>query len=116
RDTADLATGLAGMGRALTSMLQRLGQGCLQQVQFTADASHELRTPLSVVLSHAELALTRPRSPDEYRAALETCLRAAQRMKSLVDELLTLARADAGRLELKHERVDLRHIAADSVA
>jgi two-component system, OmpR family, sensor kinase len=85
-------------------------------VRFTADASHELRTPLSIIHSHAELALARDRTAPEYKQALETCLRAAKRTKSLVDALLVLARADAGKLDLKYERFDLKDAADESLS
>ena len=104
---------LAQLGAILNDMLGRLETSFEQQVRFTADASHELRTPLSVFLAHIELAMSRPRTAEEYREALTTCGRAAGRMKSLVDDLLTLARADAGRLALKATRVDLGAIAEE---
>ncbi len=85
-------------------------------MRFTADASHELRTPLAVILSQVELALSRPREAAAYRESLEACGRAATRMKSLVDDLLTLARADSGKLELRVEPIDLARIAEGSVA
>ncbi len=112
-DLAGVDTELAQLGAILNDMLGRLETSFEQQVRFTADASHELRTPLSVILAHIELALSRPRTAEEYREALTTCGRAAGRMKSLVDDLLTLARADAGRLELKAMRVDLAAIAEE---
>ena len=85
-------------------------------MRFTADASHELRTPLTVILTQVELALSRPREAAAYRESLEACGRAATRMKSLVDDLLTLARADSGKLELRLEPIDLARIAECSVA
>lgn len=113
-DTAHIDDELAELGDILNAMLDRLESAFAQQVRFTADASHELRTPLAVILSHAELALSRERNPEEYRAALEVALRSSRRMKLLVEELLTLARSDAGRLELKSERVDLKRVADES--
>ena len=97
-------------------MLERLGRSFAQQVRFTADASHELRTPLTVILTQVELALSRPREGPAYRESLEACGRAARRMKSLVDDLLTLARADSGKLELRIEPIDLAQITEESVA
>src|SRR5262249_49337357 len=107
----DVDTELAGLGSLINTMLERLESSFEQQVQFTADASHELRTPLAVILSQVELALSRPREAVAYRDSLEACGRAATRMKSLVEDLLTLARADSGKLELRVEPVDFDHIA-----
>jgi heavy metal sensor kinase len=109
-------TELAGLAGAVNTMLDRLEEGFVQQVRFTADASHELRTPLAVMMSHLELAQSQPRSPEEYQQTLATCERAARRMKSLTDGLLTLARVDSGKLELAAESVDLHDIAEEAIA
>ena len=106
---------LTDLALVLNATFDRLESAFAQQVRFTADASHELRTPLSIIHSQAELALSRDRSAEEYRQTIEACLRAARRMKSLAEALLTLARADAGTLELKPERFDLRQIVEDCV-
>jgi two-component system OmpR family sensor kinase len=109
-------TELGSLARTLNETFERLQTAFARQVRFTADASHELRTPLSIIHSHAELALTRDRTAPEYKQAMETCLRAAKRTKLLVDALLVLARADAGKLDLKCERFDLREAAEESLA
>ena len=101
---------LTGLARVLNSVFARLQAAFERQTRFTADASHELRTPLTVIHTEVEFALTRQRSEEEYRAALETCLRAAKRMRPLVDSLLTLARADSGAIALRPERCDLAAI------
>lgn len=107
---------LGSLAQTLNETFERLETAFERQVRFTADASHELRTPLSIIHSHAELALTKDRTAPEYKQAIETCLRAAKRTKSLVDALLVLARADAGKLDLKYERFDLSSAAEESVA
>jgi signal transduction histidine kinase len=84
-------------------------------VRFTADASHELRTPISVILTQIQLALSRERSPEEYRKTLETCGRAAERMRVLVNQLLELARVDSGEFSLLKEKCDLSRIARESL-
>ncbi|HXG62336.1 MAG TPA: heavy metal sensor histidine kinase [Planctomycetota bacterium] len=115
-DVAQTQSELGRLARTLNATFDRLERAFARQTRFTADASHELRTPLSVILTQAELALRRERSPAEYREALEACLRAAQRMKAAVEGLLTLARADAGTLVLKRERVDLRKLLEETAA
>ena len=66
-----------------------------RQAEFTADASHELRTPLSVIQAEVELALSRDRDPPSYRATLERVASESERLRSIVNDLLWLARHDA---------------------
>src|SRR5262249_690670 len=106
---------LGQLAGVLNDTFGRLEAAFERQVRFTADASHELRTPLSVIHSHAELALARPRQPEEYRQALQACVRASRRMRGLVEGLLTLARADAGKLDLRPEPLDLGELVRDTV-
>jgi heavy metal sensor kinase len=115
-DTKTLDRELVGLANVLNEMFGRLEAAFERQARFTADASHELRTPLAVLHSHAELALARPRSPEDYRDTLKACLGASARMRSLVDGLLTLARADAGCLEVEYKRVDLRIVVEEVTA
>ena len=65
-----------------------------RQAEFTADASHELRTPLSVIEAEVDLALSRPRDGDSYRRTLATVAAESARLRSIVGDLLWLARAD----------------------
>lgn len=114
-ETKKLDIELDRLATILNSMLDRLEAAFRQQIQFTSDASHELRTPLAVILNHLEMALSRERSKEEYRDTLQVCYRAAERMKGLTESLLTLARADSGKLELRRRNVDLRMIAEECV-
>ena len=77
-------------------MLARIQLSAAEMVRFTADASHELRTPVSLTRTTAEVALGRERSADEYRVALTDISVQMERMSALVNDLLLLARADAG--------------------
>ncbi len=106
---------LEDLARTLNSAFDRLEAAMKRQGQFTADASHELRTPLSVLMTQLELGLKKDRSPAEYRAVLETCLKAVQRMASLAEGLLFLSRADAKAVELRREPLDLKEIVEESV-
>jgi heavy metal sensor kinase len=115
-DCASMDEELQSLGTVLNSMLTRLESSFEQQSRFIADASHELRTPISVLLSHCELSLSRSRTVAEYQQTIVTCQSAAERMKVLTDSLLTLARADAGRLELNVTKVDLHVLAGEAVA
>ncbi|MFI7005314.1 sensor histidine kinase [Streptomyces sp. NPDC050145] len=83
---------------------------------FSADASHELRTPVASVRGHAELALLHPGPvPPEVTHALERIAAESGRMGAMVDDLLLLARLDAGR-PLEREPVDLTRLVLDAVA
>ena len=115
-DTRDVDTELAELVGVLNAMFDRLQAAFEQLTRFTADASHELRTPLAILQSHAELALSRNRTPDEYRDTIRTCLSVCGRMSTLVDGLLLLARADAGKLDLHRQAVDLKRLVEESIA
>ncbi|MGA8724400.1 MAG: HAMP domain-containing sensor histidine kinase [Acidimicrobiales bacterium] len=65
-----------------------------RQAEFTADASHELRTPLSVIEAEVDLALSRGRDPTSYQATLRRISSESGRLRSIVEDLLWLARAD----------------------
>ncbi len=114
-ETSGMDDELRALATILNSMFGRLDRAFIQQSQFTADASHELRTPLAVLMSHCELALNRPRNAEEYKQTIATCQKAGSRMSALVEDLLTLARADAGRLEIVLEMVDLNAIAREVI-
>ena len=106
---------LVELAKVLNAMFDRLQDAFAQQAQFTADASHELRTPLTIIKSHAELALTRPRDAESYQATITACHTAADRMTSIVDGLLILARADAGQLQFQQQPVPLTTIVEETV-
>ena len=97
-------------------MLDRLDQAFQRQRQFTADASHELRTPLALLISQSDVALERSRSAKEYRQVIAGMCEDATRMARLLDELLTLARADAGQHELTLEMLAINDVVDDVVA
>lgn len=98
------------LGQAFNQMLGGLQIAFEKQTRFVAEASHELRTPVTVILSQVEHSLFRDRSPDEYRQAFNVCLRSTRRMKSLIDQLLLLARADAGKLLQRPVQLDLAEV------
>jgi two-component system heavy metal sensor histidine kinase CusS len=74
-------------------------EGAYRQLEaFNADVAHELRTPLTTLIGHTELALRRPRDPDALRSILESNLEDLQRLSSIVNDMLFLARVDGGAL------------------
>jgi heavy metal sensor kinase len=114
-DDRQVPSELTELAQILNAMFGRLQTAFEQQTRFTADASHELRTPLAVMRTHVESALRQPRTAEEYRETLEVCLQALQRMSSLVQGLLTLARVDAGKLDLRLTVIDLEPLATECV-
>jgi heavy metal sensor kinase len=86
-----------------------------RQRQFAADASHELRTPLSVILSHGEIMLRKERTSEEYKNALAAITEAAKMMSEIVRKLLTIARLNTDKVNLKIENINLSEIICESV-
>jgi len=94
-------------------MLQRLEAAVKRLTQFTADASHELRTPIALIRTTAELTLRRERSAETYKEALREIMAESERTTRLVEDLLTLARADAGLPSLPMDRLELAPLVRD---
>jgi len=113
--TADTDSELGQLAHDLNNTFARLQASFARQAQFTADASHELRTPVTVVLTQTQSALARERPADEYRESLAACQRAAQRMRGLIECLLTLARLDSTEAPAALEACDLNRIASEAV-
>jgi len=98
------------IGRLISTfndMIHRLHSSFAQVRQFSADASHELRTPLTVMRGEIEIAMRNPKTPDEYRRVLESTLEEIIRMSSIIENLLTLAKADQGTYEVNLSEVNL---------
>ena len=94
----------------LNDLLARLDAAFQRERRFTGDVAHELRTPLAGLRSKLELALARDRDTESYQKALGDCLEINLQMQRMVENLLYLARADAGQLEIRHEPVDLAEV------
>jgi signal transduction histidine kinase len=91
-------------------MIGRLEKAFQRQKQFTSDASHELRTPLAVIEAESTLALQKERPSSDYRQSLESISQESKQMSSLIDQLLTLARADAGKEQWNFAEVNLGNL------
>ncbi len=104
---------LGQLASTFDSMLDRLQAAFARQRQFTADASHELRTPLTIVELETSRALGANRSPDEYKQSMHVIQGENEMMTRLVNELLTLARMDAGQIRINAETLDLGEVALD---
>ena len=97
---------LAELSETLNQMLDRIETSFRSVRSLTANASHELRTPLSLIRTRVDIALCFPRSAEHYQATLEDVQSEMVRMTSLVENILSLARADAGTAQ-----VDLQPVA-----
>lgn len=103
------------LAAVLNEMLGRLQRQFNRIQQFTADAAHELRTPLAVLRGNAELALTHRASAEDLRSVLEMSIDAYDRLSRIAEDLLLLARADAGQLVLDRKPLSLVTAAQDVV-
>jgi two-component system OmpR family sensor kinase len=104
---------MARLAVTVNGMLARLEQSFASLHRFTADASHELKTPLMVLRAGVERALIHPGVPGEILQSLDETLAQINQMAEMVENLLTLARADEGRAPLAVEESDLRELVAD---
>ena len=105
---------IAALARTMNEMLGRIEAGHAAQQRFVADASHELRNPLATIISTLDVAADHPELLDR-ELAISTLMPEAHRMRSLVDDLLLLARADEHGLPMGHDDVDLDDLAATAV-
>ncbi len=107
---------LQRLSDTLNEMLARIESAFLRVIQFTADASHELRTPIALIRTEAEISLRKSRGHEEYREALRHILLEAERTTSLMEELLSLARADSGGENLHLSVLDLNAVIAETAS
>jgi heavy metal sensor kinase len=97
---------LAELGSTFDAMLARLEAAFDALRRFTADAAHELRAPLTLMRSQLEVTLRRERTPDEYRDSHRVLLQEIDRLSRTAEQLLLLARADAGSLVTRKLAID----------
>jgi heavy metal sensor kinase len=98
---------LGRLTQTINEMIGRLERSFTEIRRFTADASHELRTPLAAIRTEAEVALKRRLNEAEYQQLLGSILEECDRLTRLTEQLLALAREDAGVARPVHEPVDL---------
>jgi len=105
---------VARLGKALNDMMERIEAAFKSQRQFVSDASHELRTPLTVIIGELEF-IQSELSQNALKENIKTTLDELDRLTRLVDQLLTLARIDTGRLVFDRKRIRLDEIVVDCV-
>ena len=104
----DAPVELREIGAAFNAMLDRLEDGVQRLSGFAADLAHDLRTPVNTLMVETQVALSRPRTVEEYQALLASNSEEYERLARMIENTLFLARVDNAQLALKRERLDLR--------
>ncbi|MCP3888145.1 MAG: HAMP domain-containing protein [Desulfobulbaceae bacterium] len=104
---------LGRLASTLNQMIARLESAFNRQKEFTSDASHELRAPLTVIQAESTLALQKPREAAEYRKSLEMIAQESEHLAGIINQLLTLARADAGKEHQEFQKINLADFVKD---
>jgi two-component system, OmpR family, heavy metal sensor histidine kinase CusS len=98
---------IASLAGTFNAMLQRLEDSFVRLSRFSADIAHELRTPVNNIRGESEVALARPRTIEEYRETLGSCLEESVRLSELIESLLFLARSESPGDHLKRTRQNI---------
>lgn len=98
---------LADLAMSFNEMLGRMEEAFVRLSNFSADLAHELRTPVTNLMTQTQVALSQPRSPDEYREILYSNMEEFERMSQMIGDMLFLAQADNGLYMLNAITVDL---------
>jgi two-component system, OmpR family, heavy metal sensor histidine kinase CusS len=113
---AELGRELAPIHARITQTLTLLQRAFAREKQAVADISHELRTPIASLLATIDVALRKPRTPDQYRSTLEECRLISKQLGQLVERIMTLASLDAGSDHLAVSRTDVAELLAGCAA
>jgi two-component system OmpR family sensor kinase len=97
----------------INRMLTRLERAFVAQSRFSSDVAHEIRSPLTALRGQIEVALRKERPGTEYRQTLADCLDEVLRLTRLTEDLMSLARSDAGELQMRYSRVDLGELLSE---
>jgi signal transduction histidine kinase len=97
------------------ALLERIESAFIAQKRFVQHASHELKTPLTAILAEAELALTKDRSSDEYKRTLSSVVSETERLVSITQGLLMLARLEEGYFGDNLEEMDLNRVLQSTI-
>lgn len=104
---------LGRLASTFNEMIAKLEKSFHQVKRFTADASHELKTPLTILRGEVEVGLKKKRGLKEYQRILASNLEEINRMSRIVEDLLTLSRADMGELIMEREEIELSALARE---
>ena len=109
-DVEGVALELKPLAASFNTMLCRLEEFFERQRRFMSDASHQLRTPTAVIRGYCDVTLSRERSPEEYRKALESISDAAARMAFIIERILEVARLEDRIYNIESTDVDLMDV------
>ncbi len=102
-----LPSELADMATEFNGMLRRIDEGYRQLEAFAGDLAHEMRTPVATLLGRTQVALSRSRNADEFREVMEGNVQELERLATLINDMLFIARADHDAAPIQSEPVDL---------
>ena len=116
--SAVIAVVLVGLGGAALAhqTIKPIESAITQMRRFMGDAAHELKTPIAVLRARTDVALQRSRSPEEYQEILNGVSKEAERLGNLVENMLLLARADAGQWPVQKVKVFLDDVLMDAAS
>lgn len=112
-DENSLPVELVSLAHSFNSMLERLEDSFSRLSHYSANLAHELRTPINTLMIESDIALSKDRSPEEYRRVITSGLEEYGRLSWTIDRLLFLARAELESGELDRQRVDLGEAVED---
>lgn len=101
---------LVGLVASFNGTLERLEKAYMQLSTFNADVAHELRTPLGNLIGQTQVALSRERSTDELKDAMQSNLEELERLRSIINDMLFLARADQGELAVNRAPISMADV------
>lgn len=96
---------LRGLSISFNAMLERLEEGVQRLSGFAADLAHDLRTPMNTLMVETQVALSRPRSREEYQTVLASNLEEYERLTRMIENTLFLARVENAQLHMKREQL-----------
>lgn len=104
---------LGKLASVFNEMLERIDESFKSLSTFVSDASHEMRTPVAIIKGESEIALSRDRDAEEYRESLATIHDEANRLATMLEDMLALARADAGQRRISAREFYLNDLAEE---
>ena len=114
-DVESVPLELVDLAETLNAMLSRLEDSFRRLSDFSSDLAHELRTPVSNLLTQTQVALSRPRTPDDYRDVLVSNVEEFERLSRMIADMLFIAKADEGRIVPSRERIELERVVEDLI-